>query len=83
MESKIGVVLLSASLIFTPAVAWSLDLQGHRGARGKMPENTLPGFAYALTTGVSTLEMDLAASQDGIVIVQRGATLPDGWRLEV
>ncbi len=69
MESKIGVILLSASLIFTPAVAWSLDLQGHRGARGKMPENTLPGFAYALTTGVSTLEMDLAASQDGIVIV--------------
>ena len=65
MQSKTGVILLSASLIFTSAVAWALDLQGHRGARAKMPENTLPGFAYALTTGVSTLEMDLAASQDG------------------
>lgn len=40
-----------------------------------MPENTLPGFAYALTTGVSTLEMDLAVSQDGTVIVTHNTAL--------
>lgn len=40
------------------------DLQGHRGARGLKPENTLPGFLLALDTGVTTLEMDLAVTKD-------------------
>ncbi len=46
-----------------------LDLQGHRGARGLMPENTLPGFAAALAIGVTTLEMDLALTRDLQVVV--------------
>lgn len=45
------------------------DLQGHRGARGLMPENTLPGFARALSIGVSTLELDLAVTRDFQVVV--------------
>ncbi len=45
------------------------DLQGHRGARGLMPENTLPGFAHALGIGVTTLEMDLAITADFEVVV--------------
>jgi glycerophosphoryl diester phosphodiesterase len=40
-----------------------------------MPENTLPGFAYALTTGVTTLEMDVAVSLDGTVIVSHDSML--------
>ncbi|MCP4390760.1 MAG: glycerophosphodiester phosphodiesterase, partial [Gammaproteobacteria bacterium] len=44
--------------------AQGFDLQGHRGARGLMPENTLPGFAKALSIGVTTLELDLAVTRD-------------------
>lgn len=50
-------------------MAQGFDLQGHRGARGLMPENTLPGFAKALSIGVSTLELDLAVTRDFQVVV--------------
>jgi glycerophosphoryl diester phosphodiesterase len=45
------------------------DVQGHRGARGLMPENSIPAFLLALDTGVTTLEMDLAITKDKQVIV--------------
>lgn len=49
--------------------ALALDLQGHRGARGLAPENTLAGFRTAMTVGVTTLELDLGVSADGQVVV--------------
>ena len=57
------------------SVAEGLDLQGHRGARGLMPENTLPGFAKALTIGVTTLELDLAVTADSEVVVSHNPRL--------
>lgn len=46
------------------------DWQGHRGCRGLKPENSLPAFTHALTfPEVTTLELDLAVSKDGILIV--------------
>lgn len=45
------------------------DVEGHRGCRGLMPENTLPAFLHALTLGVTTLEMDVVVSQDSQVVV--------------
>jgi len=57
------------------SVANGFDLQGHRGARGLMPENTLPGFATALGIGVTTLELDLAVSGDGAVVVSHNPRL--------
>ena len=56
-------------LIGLTSVAQGFDLQGHRGARGLMPENTLPGFAKALAIGVTTLELDLALTGDSDVVV--------------
>lgn len=47
----------------------SFDLQGHRGARGLLPENTLLGFLHALELGVTTLELDTVVSADGEVVV--------------
>lgn len=47
----------------------TFDVQGHRGARGLAPENTLPAFRRALDLGVPTLELDLAVSADGEVVV--------------
>jgi glycerophosphoryl diester phosphodiesterase len=56
----------------------ALDLQGHRGARGLRPENTLPAFAHALSLGVHTLELDCAVTRDGVVVVSHDSTLnPD------
>lgn len=67
----------------------SLDLQGHRGARGLMPENTLPAFAHALSIGVTTLELDCAITRDGVVVVSHDSVLnpditrgPDGQWLD-
>ncbi|MCP4306965.1 MAG: hypothetical protein GY788_19230 [bacterium] len=45
------------------------DVQGHRGARGVRPENTLPAFESALDVGVSTLELDLHLSADGVLVI--------------
>ncbi len=47
----------------------NFDWQGHRGARGLMPENTIPAFLHALELGVTTLEMDLAVSKENELIV--------------
>lgn len=47
----------------------TFDLQGHRGARGLAPENTIPAFERALELGVTTLEMDVVISQDQQVVV--------------
>jgi glycerophosphoryl diester phosphodiesterase len=46
-----------------------LDVQGHRGARGLMPENTIPAFIKALEIGASTLELDAVISRDKQVVV--------------
>ena len=48
---------------------FSYDLQGHRGARGLMPENTIPAMIKALDLGVTTLELDLAITKDGEVVL--------------
>jgi len=63
----------------------SFDKQGHRGARGLMPENTIPAMIRALELGVTTLEMDVVISGDGKVVVSHDpyfssliSTKPDG-----
>ncbi|HSN41540.1 MAG TPA: glycerophosphodiester phosphodiesterase [Burkholderiales bacterium] len=62
----------------TVPTAYSLDIQGHRGARGLMPENTLPAFAQALALGVTTLELDCAITRDGVVVISHDSVLnPD------
>ena len=60
---------MATSLLALALPAAGFDLQGHRGARGLMPENTLPAFAAALSLGVSTLEMDIAVTRDGVLVV--------------
>ena len=55
----------SLSQVYIP----TFDLQGHRGARGLRPENTVPAFILALDSGVTTVELDLAITRDKQVIV--------------
>ena len=47
----------------------AIEVQGHRGCRGLLPENSLQGFIKAVDLGVHTLELDLAVSKDNIVVV--------------
>ncbi len=58
--------------------AQAFDLQGHRGARGLAPENTLVGFERALAIGVTTLETDIAITRDGVLVISHDPALnPD------
>lgn len=69
------------ALVSLPVGARDFDLQGHRGARGLAPENTLAGFARALAVGVTTLELDTGVTKDGVVVVSHDRLLnPDHTR---
>jgi glycerophosphoryl diester phosphodiesterase len=81
--------IIYAALIMSAGGAYALDIQGHRGARGLAPENTLPAFARALAIGVTTLELDCAVTKDGVVVVSHDPAFnpdtargPDGKWLE-
>ena len=59
----------------TTGTAHAFDLQGHRGARGLAPENTLAAFRTAMAIGVDTLELDVHLSADGIPMVTHDPAL--------
>jgi glycerophosphoryl diester phosphodiesterase len=54
------------------------DIEGHRGARGLKPENTLPAFETALDLGVTTLELDLHLTADHVVVVWHDPVIDNG-----
>jgi glycerophosphoryl diester phosphodiesterase len=66
-------LFLACLLSSTPLVAQiytpKFDVQGHRGARGLKPENTIPAFITALDSGVMTLEMDVVITKDRQVVL--------------
>jgi glycerophosphoryl diester phosphodiesterase len=69
--------LLGVFLLATMS-AQAFDLQGHRGARGLLPENSLAAFSRALAIGVTTLELDTVITKDGVVVISHDARLnPD------
>jgi glycerophosphoryl diester phosphodiesterase len=69
---------LTVALALFALPALGLDLQGHRGARGLLPENTLASFERALQLGVTTLELDIAITSDGVLVIHHDQTLnPD------
>lgn len=67
-------LLAMSTLVHAQVYTPKFDVQGHRGARGVMPENTIPAFMYAIDAGVTTIEMDLAITKDGQVVVSH-----EGW----
>ena len=80
MEKIIAAAIVIVSVVLCSA-AGAFDLQGHRGARGLAPENTLSAFATALSIGVTTLELDLAMTSDGVLVVSHDRRLnPDHTR---
>ena len=53
------------------------DIQGHRGARGLRPENSMAAFEFALQCGADTLEMDVVISADNQVVVSHDPFMSD------
>ena len=58
-------ITVATAQIYVP----TFDLQGHRGARGVRPENSIPAFILALDSGVTTVELDLAVTKDKQIVV--------------
>jgi glycerophosphoryl diester phosphodiesterase len=46
-----------------------IAVHGHRGARARLPENTIPAFAYAIEAGADYIELDTAVTGDDVVVV--------------
>jgi glycerophosphoryl diester phosphodiesterase len=87
-------LIIFLSFVFISAIAGAqiyipvFDLQGHRGARGVMPENSIPAFILALDSGVTTVELDLAVTKDKQLVVSHEPWMsaaiclqPDGSRI--
>ena len=76
---KIWGTLLCLTLFVMSAQAQRLiDLQGHRGARGLLPENTMAGFELAAQMGVTTLELDVVVTLDDELVISHDPALnPD------
>ena len=53
----------------------TFNLQGHRGARGRKPENTLPSFEAAFDAGVRSVETDVHLTRDGVAVLYHDAML--------
>ncbi|WP_035720106.1 glycerophosphodiester phosphodiesterase family protein [Gordonia shandongensis] len=47
----------------------AIDLQSHRGGRGEHTEESLYGFARSIELGVTTLELDIVLTRDGVPLV--------------
>jgi glycerophosphoryl diester phosphodiesterase len=64
-----------AALAFLSFQVCAFDLQAHRGGRGLLPENTLAAFENAIRMGVTTLELDIAITADGVPVISHDASL--------
>ena len=87
--TELAIVLLLVAGCHTAKLATmnlpAFDKEGHRGARGLMPENTVPAMLKGLDMGVTTLEMDAMITKDRKVILSHDpyfnhdiTTRPDG-----
>jgi glycerophosphoryl diester phosphodiesterase len=74
-SQAIGVAVGTTSLANAQPRSKPFDLQGHRGARGLAPENTLPAFARAMDIGVDTLELDIGLTKDDVVVISHDPVL--------
>jgi len=66
---------LIAAALFYAAQSLAFDVEGHRGARGLAPENTLAAFRRALEIGVTTIETDIAVTKDLVPVISHNPNL--------
>ncbi|MBB4220577.1 glycerophosphodiester phosphodiesterase [Variovorax sp. 375MFSha3.1] len=74
-------LLLAGCSAIMPTARQHFDLEAHRGGRGLAPENTLAAFSNAVDMGVTTLELDIGLTADGVVVISHDTSLnPDHTR---
>ncbi|NVM88760.1 glycerophosphoryl diester phosphodiesterase [Variovorax sp. SG517] len=74
-------LLLAGCAAVAPKAKQHFDLEAHRGGRGLAPENTLAAFSNAIDMGVTTLELDVGLTADGVVVISHDTSLnPDHTR---
>jgi glycerophosphoryl diester phosphodiesterase len=61
-----------------PWAGGRFDIEGHRGARGLAPENTLAGIRAAAAAGVTAIEIDVRLTADGQLVLWHDAVLAPG-----
>jgi glycerophosphoryl diester phosphodiesterase len=66
---------LSIAMLAAADLPNRIEIHGHRGARAMRPENTIPAFEYAIAQGVDVLELDMAVTKDGVVVVSHDPIL--------
>jgi glycerophosphoryl diester phosphodiesterase len=69
--SVIGWIPMFSQAAGRPAI----QVHGHRGARARMPENTIPAFQYAIGQGVDVVELDMAVTKDNVIVVSHDPLL--------
>lgn len=70
MNKKLFFLLILLFSINAPSqTARKFEIQGHRGARGLAPENTIPSFLKALEFGMDVIELDVVVSRDNKIVV--------------
>ncbi|MBY0542209.1 MAG: glycerophosphodiester phosphodiesterase [Sphingobacteriaceae bacterium] len=69
--NKHFLITIFSFLSLTAFAQQKFDVQGHRGARGIMPENTIEAMIKGLQLGVTTLEMDIVISKDKQAVVSQ------------
>jgi glycerophosphoryl diester phosphodiesterase len=77
MLRNLGAGCLAAALLAT--IGWGEPMKilvhGHRGARARRPENTIPAFLYAIEHGVDALELDMAVTRDNVLVISHDPIL--------
>lgn len=64
-------ILIASTLVGAPVIL----VHGHRGARARRPENTIPAFRFAIAAGVDALESDMAVTSDSVIVMSHDPVL--------
>jgi glycerophosphoryl diester phosphodiesterase len=75
-------ILPICCFMLTVSAQQKLDVQGHRGGRGIMPENSIPAMIHAVKIGVRTLELDCVISKDNKVVVSHDTYMSSDFMLK-
>ena len=72
---RIFILMSLAAGILAAAGPPKIIVHGHRGARARRPENTLPAFRYAIEQGADVLEMDMSVTRDNVIVISHDPIL--------
>lgn len=59
----------------SPSPKKRIAVEGHRGARWVLPENTIPGLHHAMEMGADVLELDLSVTKDNVLVLSHDSVM--------